>query len=136
MKTLLTVLVLYVSAVVPLRAADPELAGNWIGQIDTNRGQMEIGLNLKVEKGALVGMLKTNHGDWQVTGVTEKDGVWTVSFKGEGNEGQLIGRIKDNKFAGDWKSKMADGTFELIRAKTKRVALLLSRYTKPGGDTF
>ena len=99
--------------------ADPELAGNWIGAIDTSRGQMEIALNLKVEKSKLVGSLKTAHGDWEITGVTEKDGQWTVGFKGGGNEGTMTGRIKDNKFAGDWRSKMADGTFELSRAKTK-----------------
>ena len=80
---------------------------------------MDIGLSLKVEKGELVGALKTAHGDWEITGVSEKDGQWTVGFKGGGNEGQMIGRITNNKFSGDWKSKIADGTFELTRARLK-----------------
>jgi hypothetical protein len=102
-----------------LGAAERELAGNWIGAIDTTRGQMEIGLNLHVEKDKLVGVIKTAHGDWGVTRVVQKDGEWTVSFKRDGNEGQMIGRITDNTFAGQWKSMMADGTFELTRAKAK-----------------
>jgi hypothetical protein len=97
-------------------AADPELAGNWVGAIDTTRGPMDIGLRLVVEKGKLVGSLKTAHGDWDVTGVTEKDRQWTVSFNGGGNEGTMTGRIEANKFSGEWKSKMADGTFALPRA--------------------
>jgi hypothetical protein len=119
MRTLLTVIVFCACVMAPLHAADPELAGNWIGQIDTNRGPMDIGLNLRVEKGKLVGLLKTAHGDWDVTGVSEKDGQWTVAFTGGGNEGQMIGRITGNKFSGDWKSKMADGTFEVTRVRKK-----------------
>ena len=120
MKGILTALVLVAALASPIRAADPELAGNWIGAIDTPRGQMEIGLNLTVEKNQLVGAVKTGHGDWPVTGVTEKDGVWTVAFKGPENEGSLIGRITAGKFSGDWKSKMANGTFELTRSKKKQ----------------
>jgi hypothetical protein len=120
MKNILSiVIVLCAFQLAPIGAADPELAGNWIGQIDTNRGQMEIGLSLKVEKGALTGVLKTAHGDWQVTHVTQKDGVWTVSFRDGEVLGQLTGRIENNKFGGEWKSPMADGTFELARAKKK-----------------
>ena len=119
MRSLLIVFMFCGSVLTPLRAADPELAGNWVGQVDTTRGQMEIGLNLKVEKDALVGVLKTAHGEWQVTQVAQKDEVWTVSFKGEGNEGRLIGRITNNTFSGQWKSKVADGTFELTRARRK-----------------
>ena len=117
MKRLCALLTLLVALTLNVRAADPELAGNWIGSINTNRGTMDIGLRLTVEKDKLVGTLKTAHGDWAVTAVTEKDGVWTVEFKGGDNEGRLIGRINGNAFAGDWKSAMADGTFEMTRAK-------------------
>lgn len=119
MTRLLILLLLFTCTTAPLHAADPQLAGNWVGQIDTNRGPMDIGLSLKAEKGKLVGVLKTAHGDWEVTSVSEKDGQWTVGFKGGGNEGQMIGRITNNKFSGDWKSKMADGSFELTRARLK-----------------
>jgi hypothetical protein len=120
MKTLFAALVLLAGLTMPLGAADPELAGNWIGAVDTDRGPMDIGLTLTVEKGKLVGVLKTGHGDWAVTAVTEKDGQWTVNFKGGDNEGRLIGRVKDGKFSGDWKSAMANGTFALTRAKEKK----------------
>jgi hypothetical protein len=117
MKRLCALLTLLVALTLTIRAADPELAGNWIGSINTNRGTMDIGLRLKTEKDKLVGVLKTAHGDWAVTAVSEEDGVWTVEFKGADNEGRLIGRIKGNAFTGDWKSAMADGTFEMTRAK-------------------
>jgi hypothetical protein len=96
------------------------VAGYWLGSIDTNRGQMEIGLDLSEQKGKLVGVLKTAHGDWAVTDVREKDGVWTVAFKGDSGAGKLIGKIKDGAFTGDWDlSPHATGTFELKRAKKK-----------------
>ena len=121
MTRMFAALVLLAALVLPVHAEDPELAGKWIGAIDTpSRGQMEFGLELRVEKGKLVGAVKTGHGDWEVTSVTEKAGVWTVAFKGEPNEGTMTGRIKDGKFTGEWKSKLADGTFELVRPKTAR----------------
>ena len=120
MKTILAALVVFAAVLSPAYATEPALAGNWIGAVDTSRGQMEFGLELRVEKDKLVGVLKTGHGDWKVTDVSEKSGLWTVSFKGAENEGTLTGRIKDGKFVGDWKSKMANGTFELSRAKKPR----------------
>ena len=119
MRTLLTTCVfLFVLATAP-RAADPALAGTWFGAVDTDRGQMEIGLTVTVQKDQLTGILKTAHGDWEVTGITEKGGLWTITFTGGGNEGQMVGRIKETTFAGEWKSKMANGTFEVMRAKKK-----------------
>jgi hypothetical protein len=120
MKRSCIVLVLFASLLAAsAHAADPVLAGSWIGAIDTSKGQMDIGLNLTVQDGKLTGVLKTAHGDWEVTGVTEKDGVWTVTFKSDGGSGTLTGRIKEPKFAGDWKSPMATGTFELARRKDR-----------------
>ena len=119
MKQLCALLVLLVAGTPHLLAADPELAGRWIGAIDTDRGPMDIGLTLTVEKGKLTGVLKTAHGDWDITTVTEKEGLWTVSFKGGGNEGKMVGRITGTRFAGDWTSVMANGTFELVRVRKK-----------------
>lgn len=119
MSRLLTALVFLTAFVLPARAANPDLAGTWFGEIDTDRGPMEIGLVVTAEKEKLVGALKTAHGDWEVTAITLKDGQWTVAFKGGGNEGQMVGRITDNRFSGEWRSKMANGTFELSRSKKK-----------------
>jgi hypothetical protein len=119
MKTLLTTCLLVAALTIVPRAADPEIVGTWFGSIDTDRGQMEIGLTVTAEKEKLTGVLKTGHGDWAVTSITQKDGQWIVAFKGGDNEGQMIGRIKDTKFAGDWKSKMANGKFEVERSKKK-----------------
>jgi len=117
MTRLLTGLLLSAGLSLVLNAADLEIAGNWVGAIDTDRGAMDIGLTVNSSDGKLHGVLKTGHGDWEVTSIAEKNGQWTVTFKGGGNEGQMIGRIKSGKFTGDWKSKMANGTFELARAK-------------------
>ena len=119
MKLLCAAFVLLAAFTLRLDAADPELAGNWIGAIATTRGPMDIGLTLTAEKEKLTGVLKTAHGDWEITGVTVKDGLWTVAFAGGGNEGKMIGRIAGTKFTGEWKSKMADGTFEVVRARKK-----------------
>ena len=119
MKTVIAALVLVSGLTLSARTADPELAGAWFGSVDTDRGQMEIGLSVTADKGQLKGALKTMHGDWEVTRIAEKNGEWTVAFKGGGNEGTMVGRIKGAVFAGDWKSVMANGTFELTRSKKK-----------------
>ena len=100
--------------------SEPSIAGTWFGAIDTDRGQMDIGLSITLEDQKLKGVVKTAHGDWEVTAITEKDGVWTVAFRGGDNEGQMIGRITGASFTGDWKSKMANGTFDLTRSRKKR----------------
>jgi hypothetical protein len=119
MSRLLTALVFITVFALPTHAADPDVVGTWFGEIDTDRGQMEIGLVVTLEKEKLVGTLKTGHGDWEVTAITQKDGQWTVAFKGGGNEGQMAGRINSNRFSGEWKSKMANGTFDLTRSKKR-----------------
>lgn len=114
------VAVLLVAVAPFLHAADPaELAGRWIGSIGTPRGQMEIALNLMLDEGQLTGVLETAHGEWKVTRVTEKEGVWTVSFEGPDGSGSLTGRVKAAQFTGAWVSPMAKGTFELRRAKRR-----------------
>lgn len=117
MHLLIATLLLVTGGALP--RAQPAIAGTWFGAIDTDRGQMEIGLSLTVEDQVLKGVVKTAHGDWEVTAVSEKDGIWTVTFKGGENEGQMIGRINGPSFSGDWKSKMANGTFELTRSTKK-----------------
>jgi hypothetical protein len=43
---------------------------------------MAIGLQLAIEQGKLVGTLESGHGDWDVTDVAEKNGVWTAGMAG------------------------------------------------------
>jgi opacity protein-like surface antigen len=119
MKRVLGVLLLLVGLTHAVYTADPEIVGNWVGAVDTDRGAMDIGLSISSADGKLQGVLKTAHGDWEITTITGKGDQWTIGFKGGGNEGQLIGRLSGTKFAGDWKSKLANGTFELVRAKKK-----------------
>ena len=101
-------------------AAPADLAGKWLGTIESDRGAMQIGLELVEKEGKLEGALLTAHGDWPVTSVSEKDGLWTVVFKTEGGEGRMAGRIKDGTFAGKWdNAPMAVGTFSLTRARKR-----------------
>ena len=106
MRRLLVMLLLSTGMALALHAADPDIAGRWVGAIDTDRGAMDIGLTVENAEGKLRGVLKTGHGDWEVTSISEKNGQWTAAFKGGGNEGQMSGRVKGDKFTGDWKSKM------------------------------
>jgi hypothetical protein len=102
-----------------LHAAHP-LAGKWLGGIDTDRGQMQIGLELKEENGKLVGTLKTAHGDWPVKSVIDDKGTFTVTFTSGDHDGKMVGTIKDGHFAGKWdNSPMAAGTFDLAGAAAK-----------------
>ena len=120
MKTMgVTLLLLAGLATSPAAADLNELAGNWMGAVETPRGQMEIALALTIEKDRLIGVLKTGHGDWEVTTVTEKDGVWSVDVKSPMGPAKLSGRVKGTKYTGDWRSPMADGTFELTRSKKR-----------------
>ena len=116
----LSVLTLLVLAHRPLTAGPAAIAGSWVGGIDTDRGQMQIGLEIRSAHGKLTGTLRTAHGDWEVTGITEKQGVWTVAFKNDGGRGTMTGKIKDGHFSGEWNNTpQAVGTFDLAVAKKK-----------------
>jgi hypothetical protein len=107
-----------VSSAAPSAPAD--IAGAWIGSIATDRGDMQIGLTLALEKGALTGAVNTSHGDWPVKSVVEKDGEWTVTFSNGGREGRMKGRIAEGKFSGTFdNAPMATGTFALVRPKKR-----------------
>src|ERR1700704_4461685 len=119
MKTLLMMIAL-VLASASMQAAHP-LAGKWFGSIDTDLGQMQIGLELTEEGGKLAGTIKTPHGDWAVKSVVEAKGSYTVTFTAGEHDGQMTGPIKDGKFAGAWDNRpTASGTFELTKAQPKK----------------
>lgn len=118
MKRLAACVIVLAAAV--LLAAHP-LEGKWVGTVDSDRGQMQFGLELKEEKGKLVGFLKTGHGDWPVKSVAESKGTFTVTFTSGDQEGKLVGTVKDGKFSGDWDNRpAAKGTFELTKTPPKK----------------
>ena len=94
-----------------------DITGRWVGSIDTDRGQMEIALELAHADGKFTGEVKSAHGGWPVTSVTSKDGQWTVSFGTADDGGTMKGRIVERKFSGAWATHMATGTFELVRPR-------------------
>lgn len=116
MKT--TVACLLVLFVTVLAAVHP-LEGRWAGRIDTDRGQMQIGLELKAEGNRLTGALKTPHGDWPVTGVADSKGTYTVTCSTGDATATLVGTVKGETFSGSWKNgSYSSGTFTLSRAKS------------------
>ena len=101
-------------------AAGHPLEGKWVGGIDTDRGQMQIGLEVKDEKGTLSGVVKTAHGDWTVKSIQDDKGTLTVTFTSGDNDGRMIGTIKDGRFTGTWDNRpMAKGTFDLTKSAPK-----------------
>jgi hypothetical protein len=119
-KRLALAVAVMVGAIGVVSAAPAELAGTWVGAIDTDRGGMQIRLELVEKQGKWSGQIESAHGGWTVTSVTEKDGAWTVEFKTDGGTGRLSGRIADGRFTGKWdNAPQAVGTFSLTRAKQK-----------------
>ena len=101
-------------------AAAHALEGTWVGGIDTDRGQMQIGLEVKDENGKLSGLVKTAHGDWTVKSIKDDKGTLTVTFTSGDHDGTMVGRIKDGHFAGTWdNSPMAKGTFDLAKSAAR-----------------
>lgn len=92
------------------------LDGQWFGSIDTDRGTMQIGLELHDSGGKLTGAVKTPHGDWPVTSVSDDKGAFTVVFNNGDGSGKMEGRVEEKKFTGKWdNSPYATGTFELTK---------------------
>jgi len=92
------------------------LEGQWFGSIETDRGTMQIGLDLHDAEGKLVGVVNTPHGDWPITSVSEDKGAFTVVFSNGDGNGKMEGRIRENKFTGKWDNRpYAAGTFELTK---------------------
>jgi len=119
MRRLCTYAFLILVSTMALSAAHP-LEGTWLGGIDTDRGQMQIGLEVKAENGKLSGVVKTAHGDWTVKSIKDDKGTLTVTFTSGDKDGTMVGRIKDGHFAGTWdNSPMAKGTFDLAKPAPK-----------------
>ena len=97
--------------------APDQIAGRWVGSIDTDQGQMEIALELAHEAGKFSGDVKSAHGGWPVTSVTSKDGQWTIAFGTKEDGGTMKGRITERRFRGAWSTHMATGTFDLVRPR-------------------
>jgi hypothetical protein len=113
MKTLLACLLLFALAAVP---APHPLEGTWFGAADSDRGAMQIGLELHESAGTLSGRVRSPHGDWPVVSVTEDKGTFTVTFDNGSGKGTLKGTVTGNRFSGAWdNSPMATGTFALER---------------------
>jgi hypothetical protein len=99
-------------------AAPSPIIANWIGHLTSGElGSMEIAAEIKSDAGKLTGAIKTAHGDWRITSVTEKDGVFTIAFETSEGAGAMTGRLDNSKFSGRFQNPMASGTFELARSK-------------------
>lgn len=96
-----------------------DMAGRWVGSIDTDAGQMEIALQLTHADGTFSGQLETAHGGWPVTSVTSKDGEWTIAFGTTEEGGRIVGRVTGARFTGRWETHMAKGTFDLVKARRR-----------------
>jgi hypothetical protein len=111
MKTIALCLLALASAAV---LATHPLEGRWVGSIDTDRGQMQIALELKADGSRLTGAVKTPHGDWPVQSVTDAKGVYTVTFSTGDETGAMVGPVKDGMFSGKWTNgSVSTGTFTL-----------------------
>ena len=117
MKTSIATCALLAAVTITAHADTKDLAGRWIGQVFTDRGDMEIALQLRIEKDKLMGTLETMHGEWVVASVTEQDGGIVVAFTAPEGKATMRGRLNGAKFTGDWTSHMASGRFELLRSK-------------------
>ncbi|HYB97399.1 MAG TPA: hypothetical protein VEC39_20675 [Vicinamibacterales bacterium] len=117
MRVLIVAALLAIGVGASVAADVNQLAGRWIGGVVTARGTMDIALNLSAAKNKLIGVLKTDHGDWEISGVAEKDGVWTIGMQSPGGPATMSGRIKGSVFSGQWNVPGFEGTFELTRAK-------------------
>ena len=96
-----------------------EIAGRWVGSIDTDQGQLEIVLSLTHADGTFTGEVSSAHGGWPVSAVTAKDGTWTVRFGTAEEGGTMTGAIAEGRFRGEWKTHMATGTFDLVRPRRR-----------------
>jgi len=107
---------LFLLVLVPFTAAAAHpLAGKWLGSVDSDKGEMQIGLKLDESDGKLSGVLQTAHGEWPVTHIkTEKD-IYTLTFDTGNGDGTISGRVDGTRFSGAWKTPMAEGTFLLDR---------------------
>ena len=108
-------LILFVCALTASSAAHA-LEGHWFGKVDSDRGTMQIGLETQEADGNIRGVVKTAHGDWPITSISEDNGTFTVVFDNGDRTGKLIGRVEGNHFTGTWdNSPYATGTFELTK---------------------
>ena len=102
----------------PLGAQQPpNIAGHWTGAVDTDRGTMDITVDITVDKGKASGTITTGHGQLVIANGTYANDKWRLPFSGHGMKGEMVGTIKGDAFDGVWdNSPVATGSVKLKRS--------------------
>jgi hypothetical protein len=91
------------------------VAGKYQGTATTPNGDMPLTVELKVDKGTLVGTIDSGHGPVAVTGASITGVRVTLSIDMGGMAGTIAGTVNGDRIEGTWTMAEANGPFMLTK---------------------
>ena len=97
--------------------AKSELTGSYEG-IAKNKAEeaIKVTFELTEKAGALSGMIRSDHGDFTITGGSHQGDAVTLEFDAGGPTGKISLKLADDKLTGTWSAGEDGGPVEVKRA--------------------
>ena len=101
-------------------ASTDSIVGKWVVQAETPQGPMELGFDLKLDGGQLVGTVTVSQSTTPVSTLKFEDPQLTMEINVMGGDFKLSGVLEDSKLSGTWEQIGGDmkGTWSAERAAT------------------
>ena len=103
--------------------AKGSMSGNYQGTAK-NRAEevIQVTFELAEKEGAMSGMIRSDHGDFTITGGSHKGEDITLEFDANGATGTITLKLAEDKLAGTWSAGDDGGPIEVKRVAAKDAA--------------
>ena len=101
-------------------SAKGSVTGNYEGTAK-NRAEevIQVKFELTEKEGAMSGMIRSDHGDFAITGGSHKGDDVTLDFDANGATGTITLKLAEDKLAGTWSAGDDGGPVEVKKAAAK-----------------
>lgn len=94
-----------------------DVTGHYEGTAKNNAGEViTVALDLTTKDGTISGTIKSSHGDFAVTGGSQKGADVTLEFEANGTAGTITLKRKEDGLVGTWSAGDDGGPLEVKKA--------------------
>lgn len=99
------------------KSAKSDLTGRYEGTAKNVQGEViKVAFELTEKEGAMSGMIRSDHGDFTITGGTHHGAEVTLQFDAGGPTGTITLKMAEDKLSGTWSAGEDGGAVELKKA--------------------
>lgn len=97
--------------------------GNYQGTAKNRAAEViQVTFELTEKEGAMSGMIRSDHGDFTITGGSHKGDDVTLDFDANGAAGTITLKLADDKLSGTWSAGDDGGPIEIKKASAQEEA--------------